>query len=103
MAGAAYRQLINEFYKENRLMAGTLKLRGESVDLCRLKANVLNVIAEADHITPPCQSEGVMAKIGSEDKTLLRVKGGHIGIMAGSGAEKNTWPHIEQWLAARTH
>ena len=24
MAGAAYRQLINEFYKENRLMAGTL-------------------------------------------------------------------------------
>ena len=35
------------------------------------------------------------------DKELFRVKGGHIGIMAGSGAEKNTWPHIEQWLAAR--
>jgi polyhydroxyalkanoate synthase len=102
MAGGAYRQLINEFYKENRLMEGTLALRGERVDLGRLRANVLNVIAEADHITPPCQSEGVMARIGSRDKEVFRVHGGHIGIMAGSGAERTTWPHIEQWLAARS-
>jgi polyhydroxyalkanoate synthase subunit PhaC len=101
MAGGAYRQLINELYKENRLMEGTLFLRGERVDLGKLTANVLNVIAEADHITPPCQSEGVMAKVGSRDKEVFRVRGGHIGIMAGSGAEKTTWPHIEQWLAAR--
>ena len=101
MAGAAYRQLINDFYKENRLVKGTLVLRGERVDLGKLTANVLNVIAEADHITPPCQSEGVMPLIGSRDKELFRVKGGHIGIMAGSGAERTTWPHLEQWLAAR--
>jgi len=102
MTGGAYRQLINAFYKENRLMNGTLELRGERVDLSKLRANILTVIAENDHITPPCQSEGVMAKIGSQDKELFRVRGGHIGIMAGSGAEKNTWPHIQQWLAART-
>jgi polyhydroxyalkanoate synthase len=102
MAGGAYRQLINEFYKENRLFEGKLLLRGEPVDLGRLKASVLNVIAEADHITPPCQSEGIMDRIGSSDKELFRVHGGHIGIMAGSGAEKTTWPHIEQWLAARS-
>lgn len=102
MTGGAYRQLINEFYKENRLMAGTLALRGERVDLSHFEANVLNVIAENDHITPPCQSEGIMSKIGSTDKEVFRVRGGHIGIMAGSGAEKTTWPHIEQWLAARS-
>jgi len=101
MAGGAYRQLINELYKENRLVEGRMVLRGERVDLSKLTASVLNVIAEADHITPPCQSEGVMLKIGSKDKELFRVKGGHIGIMAGSGAEKNTWPHIDRWLSAR--
>jgi polyhydroxyalkanoate synthase len=101
MAGGAYRQLINEFYKENRLMEGKLVLRRERVDLGRLRANVLNVIAETDHITPPCQSQGVMPKISSQDKEVFRVKGGHIGIMAGSSAERTTWPHIEQWLAAR--
>ena len=102
MAGAAYQQLINELYKENKLIKGTLQIRGERVDLSRLKANLLNVIAEADHITPPCQSESIMDLVGSQDKDVLRVRGGHIGIMAGSGAEKNTWPHIDQWLAARS-
>jgi len=102
MAGGAYRQLINEFYKENRLVQGKLVMRGERVDLAHLTANVLNVIAEGDHITPPCQSEGIMARIGSQDKEVFRVRGGHIGIMAGSGAERNTWPHIEAWLAARS-
>ncbi|QEG00768.1 Poly-beta-hydroxybutyrate polymerase [Stieleria maiorica] len=102
MAGGAYKQLINEFYKENKLMKGTMQLRGETVDLKKLKANLLNVIAEADHITPPCQSEAVMDAVGSEDKEVLRVRGGHIGIMAGRGAEKNTWPHIEAWLAERS-
>ena len=101
MAGGAYRQLINDFYKENRLMEGNLVLRGERVDLANLRANLLNVIAESDHITPPCQSEAAMTKIGSSDKEVFRVRGGHIGIMAGSGAEKNTWPHIHHWLSAR--
>ena len=102
MAGEAYRQLINDFYKENRLMNGTLLIRGERVDLSQLRASVLNVIAEADHITPPCQSERVLDLFGSQDKEVFRVRGGHIGIMAGRGAEKNTWPHIEKWLADRS-
>jgi polyhydroxyalkanoate synthase len=101
MAGAAYRQMIHEFYKENRLRAGTLVLRGEPVDLANLKASVLNVIAEADHITPPSQSEKILDLFGSRDKEVFRVRGGHIGIMAGSGAEHKTWPHIEAWLGKR--
>ncbi len=102
MAGAAYRQLINEFYKENKLINGTLTLRGERVDLSKLRANLMNVIAESDHITPPCQSEGIMDKVGSKEKELFRIRGGHIGIMAGSGAEKRTWPHIDEFLGARS-
>ena len=102
MAGAAYQQLINEFYKDNKLIEGTLRIRGEQVNLRYLTANLFNVIAESDHITPPCQSEGIMDLVGSQDKELFRVRGGHIGIMAGSGAEKNTWPHIDEWLSVRS-
>jgi len=101
MPGGAYRQLINEFYKQNRLMEGKLALRGEPVDLAKLTASVLTVTADVDHITPPCQSAGAVERMGSKDKEIFRVHGGHIGIMAGSGAEKTTWPHIERWLAAR--
>ncbi len=77
-------------------------IRGERVDLSRIKASLLNVIALADHISPPCQSESIMTKVSSTDRLLLKVKGGHIGMMAGSGAQKYTWPHIDSWLAARS-
>ena len=50
MAGGAYRQLIVDFYRNNRLIKGTLKIRGELVNLKRLRANLLTVIAEGDHI-----------------------------------------------------
>jgi polyhydroxyalkanoate synthase len=102
MAGGVYRQLIVDLYRNNRLMNGELKIRGESVDLKKLRANLLTVIAEADHITPPCQSEPIVSKVSSTDKEVYRVNGGHIGIMAGSGAHKQTWPHIDEWLGARS-
>jgi polyhydroxyalkanoate synthase len=102
MTGATYRQLIQELYRENRLIEGAWTLRGERVDLSRIRANLLNVIALADHISPPCQSESIMTKVSSQDQLLLKVKGGHIGMMAGSGALKFTWPHIDSWLAARS-
>ena len=102
MAGGAYRQLIVDLYRNDRLMKGELKIRGEIVDLKRLRANLLTVIAEGDHITPPCQSEAILPKVGTSDTEIYRVRGGHIGIMAGSGAHKHTWPHIDSWLASRS-
>ncbi|MGB6131660.1 MAG: alpha/beta fold hydrolase [Acidobacteriaceae bacterium] len=102
MAGAAYRQLIVELYRHNRLIRNELIVRGERVDLGRMRANLLTVIAEGDHITPPCQSETLLTKAGSRDKEVYRIAGGHIGIMAGSGAPRSTWPHLEEWLSARS-
>lgn len=103
MAGAAYRQLIDDFYRNNLLIQNRLHLRGERVDLGQIRANLLTVIAEGDHITPPCQSEAILEKVSSADKQLYRIPGGHIGIMAGSAAHRTTWPHIEEWLRARSH
>src|SRR5215472_16973217 len=102
IAGGAYRQLVVDLYRHNRLMDGTLRLRGEMVDLGRIRASVLNVVAAEDHIVPPQQTAGVMDKLGAADKELLKIPGGHIGMMAGSPAIKRTWPLIEAWLAARS-
>jgi polyhydroxyalkanoate synthase subunit PhaC len=102
MAGGAFRQLIVDLYQNNRLVEGNLMIRGERVDLINIRANLMNVIAEGDHISPPCQSEGIMTKVGSQDKELYRIPGGHIGIMAGSAASKRTWPHIDAWLGKRS-
>ena len=102
LAGAAFRQLIVDLYRNDKLMRGEFEIRGQKVDLGRIRANLLTVIAQGDHITPACQSESVMRKVSSKDKELFRVAGGHIGIMAGSGAHKITWPHINGWLGPRS-
>ena len=70
--------------------------------MSRIKANLMTVIAANDHITPACQSETLQNKVSSKDKELFRIRGGHIGIMAGSDAAKNTWPHIDAWLDQRS-
>lgn len=102
MAGAAYRQLIVDFYRNNRLMKGELRIADRLVDLGKIRANLLNVIAKGDHITPPCQSEALLTKVGSRDKEIYHIPGGHIGMMAGSSAPRTTWPHIDAWLGARS-
>ncbi len=101
-AGGAFRQWVVEFFRENRLMENKLVMRGQVVNVANIKAALLNVIADKDHIVPSCQSLSVMDRIGSSDKQLLVMKGGHIGMMAGSGARKRVWPQIDGWLAARS-
>jgi polyhydroxyalkanoate synthase len=102
MAGGAYRQLIVDLYRNNRLIKNELQIRNQIVNLRCIRASLLTVIAETDHITPPCQSEAILSKVSSTDKEAYRIRGGHIGIMAGSSAHRTTWPHIEQWLRARS-
>lgn len=102
IAGGAFRQLIDDLYRNNRLIQNELMIRGHRVDLSQVTANLLNVIALGDHITPPCQSASIMDKVGSADRELLKIKGGHIGMMAGNQARKQTWPLIDAWLAKRS-
>ncbi|MDW8145331.1 MAG: alpha/beta fold hydrolase [Roseiflexaceae bacterium] len=101
-AGAAYRQLVVDLYRENRLMNGTWIMRGRPVNLGDIKASLLNIIARQDHIVPPCQSETILDRVSSTDKHQIIMPGGHIGIMAGSGARRGLWPQIDAWLADRS-
>src|SRR6516164_3306342 len=70
MAGAAYRQLIVELYRNNALIQNRMRVKNELVDLSRITANLLTVIAQGDHITPPCQSEAILGKVSSQDKEV---------------------------------
>ena len=102
IAGGVFRQLIVDLYRHNRLMNGTMRVRGKVVELGHVRASVLDVLATEDHIVPPEQTEGGHEALGSDDKMLLKIPGGHIGIMAGSAAIKRTWPQIDAWLAPRS-
>ncbi|MDQ3850068.1 MAG: alpha/beta fold hydrolase [Actinomycetota bacterium] len=98
----AYREWITWMYKENRLVRGRLRLRGERVDLGRIEQNLLVITAGADHIAPPPGTVPLLDRVSSADVTHLDRPGGHIGLMAGSRAREQIWPDIAGWLADRS-
>ncbi len=98
----AYREWITWMYKENRLVRGRMRLRGERVDLGRIEENLLVVTAGADHIAPPPGTRPLLDLVASEDVTHFDRSGGHIGLMAGSKAKLEIWPDIAEWLRERS-
>jgi polyhydroxyalkanoate synthase len=89
-------------YQENRLVKGTMRLRGERVDLSRIDQNLLVVTAGADHIAPPPGTAPILDLAQSADITHIDRPGGHIGLMAGSKARDEIWPDLAEWLAERS-
>jgi polyhydroxyalkanoate synthase len=101
-AGRAYREWITWMYKENRLVKGTMRLRGRRVDLRRIEQNLCVVTAGSDHITRRPETLPLLDLVSSEDVTHLDRPGGHIGLMAGSKAKDEIWPDIADWLRQRS-
>lgn len=100
--GEAYRQWIGEFYQKNKLIKDELYIRGHQVKLSNIKANVLNIAADRDHIAIPEQTKRLMDKISSKDKAFHLVPAGHVSVTVGKSAVKHTYPLIDQWVAERS-
>ncbi|MGD8191608.1 class III poly(R)-hydroxyalkanoic acid synthase subunit PhaC [Brevibacillus ginsengisoli] len=101
--GAAFKQWIRDFYQQNKLIKGELVLRGHRVDLSQIKANLLTVVAERDHIALPCQSIALNNVVSSEDKSVLELPTGHVSIVNSGVALKQFFPALNEWLSARSN
>ncbi|HSN97520.1 MAG TPA: alpha/beta fold hydrolase [Candidatus Nanopelagicales bacterium] len=100
--GEVYRQYIKDCYQENNFVNGRMKVGGETVDLSRIKAPLLNLIAENDTIAPPKSSEILNTLVSSTDKEIMRFPVGHIGLSTSSKGPKQIWPKVAGWIAARS-
>ncbi|MBI5741824.1 MAG: class III poly(R)-hydroxyalkanoic acid synthase subunit PhaC [Nitrospirae bacterium] len=101
--GECYRQFMKDFYQENKLIKGTLKIGDRKVDLKNITMPLLNVYAKADHLVPPNSTKPLNELVGSKDKELYEFNGGHIGVFVGSRSQKELAPAIAQWLIKRAH
>lgn len=95
---AAYETYIRELYQENRLIAGTHHVRGRRVDLSTIRCPVMTIAAEQDTICPLASARGLNDRVGSTEKELLVVPGGHVGAVVGSRAEAVLYPAIASWV-----
>jgi polyhydroxyalkanoate synthase len=60
---------------------------------------LLVITAASDHIAPRDGTMPLFEVVGSRDVTHFDRPGGHIGLVAGSGAKRELWPDIVTWLA----
>ena len=96
--GEAFRQLNNDFYKENKLVKNELTIRGEKVHLGNINMSLLVVNAKHDHLVLEEQSLPLLDLVSSEDKTYQLVEAGHISL-ALSGKLAGI---VGDWLSERS-
>jgi polyhydroxyalkanoate synthase len=97
-----YRQYIKDCYQQNLFCQGRMEVGGERVELGRIRASLLNIIAEQDTIALPPMSESLPKLVGSPDAQTVRFPVGHIGLSASSKSPTKVWPAIASWIAARS-
>lgn len=102
MAGGAFRQFVKDYFRANELIRGEHVVDGQRVDLSRIDASFLNVVAQFDHLVAPSQSMTIMDEISSEDKELKIIPSTHVGIMASGRARYKLWPSLVEWLEPRS-
>ncbi len=103
VAGEAFRQFVVEYVRGNQLIKGKHEVKGQRVDLSNIKAALLNIIAQYDHLVVPSQSESIMELVSSQDKELKVIPATHVGIMASARAQYKLWPEVVDWLGPRSN
>jgi polyhydroxyalkanoate synthase len=77
MPAAMHAFYLRNFYVENRLAKGTLRIAGQQIDLADIKKNAYVVSAENDHIVP-WQSAYASTRLLSGPVRFVLSSGGHI-------------------------
>ena len=94
-----FRRFVADFYQQNRLVEGTLRLDGEAVDLGCLAMPVLNVYARQDHLVPAESARALARLVPSTRYRECPLPGGHLGVFL-SGRNRNRFiPELVNLLA----
>ena len=100
--GECFRQVTKEVVQQNKFYKGELELGGRRADLGNIRCSFLAIAAQNDHIVPIkatlCQEQ----LVGSADKEMVVMPGGHVGLAAGRRASQTLWPKVAAWLAERS-
>jgi poly[(R)-3-hydroxyalkanoate] polymerase subunit PhaC len=100
--GEFFRQWVRDFYQDNRLYRGELRLAGRPVRLNAIRCPLLVVGAKEDYIAPPACVRALLDAVGGRDNEYVELPGGHISLIAGRGAAAHCWPRVSGWLAKRS-
>ena len=94
--GAFYLWIVRNLFRDNALIAGSLEVGGQRVDLSRIDMPLNLMGGATDHITPPAQVFALADCASTPDELTTRhtSSGGHLGLFMGHEALREHWPRI---------
>jgi polyhydroxyalkanoate synthase len=92
--------MIRSLSRDNALLTGEVVLAGRPRRLADITCPFLNVYGTHDHVTPPASVAPLTGLVGSARADAVALKAGHIGLLVGGSARRQTLPQITEWLAA---
>jgi polyhydroxyalkanoate synthase len=99
--GACYAQYIEQLYRRNLLLRGGFTVAGRAAELTNIRAPVMAVAFEDDHIVPLGSAAPLVDRVASVDKQLLVQPGGHVGAVVSRKAATRLWPAMANFWATR--
>jgi poly(3-hydroxyalkanoate) synthetase len=100
--GECYARYIDELYRGNRLMTGGFTLAGRPAELANIRCPVLALAFNDDNIVPVASAAALIDRVGSTDKQLVAMGGGHVGAVVSRKAATRLWPVMSEFWAQRS-
>jgi polyhydroxyalkanoate synthase subunit PhaC len=73
------------------------------INLKNIDMPFLNIVAKRDDLVALSSSKALNdALTGSNDKSIIELNSGHVGLMIGKNAHKELWPEVGKWLRERS-
>ncbi|WP_298690893.1 alpha/beta fold hydrolase [uncultured Sphingomonas sp.] len=94
LTAAAGRELVLDFFGQDRPGRGTWRVAGRAIDPSALACPTLDIVSTTDRIVPAASA----ANIGRR----LTLAQGHVGMMVGGRARTLLWEPLARWLSDPT-
>ncbi len=104
MPGRLFEEVVDQLYREDRFMRGTLTVRGRSIGPTDVVCPLLAVHDPRSLIIPPASIAVFLAAVANRNKCLLPYNGdkgialAHVGALVGTSAHRQLWPAIFRWI-----
>ena len=102
--GAFYLWIVEHLFQNNELIAGTLRIGADTIDLRHITCPLYLLAGATDHITPPRQVFALADYAGTPTAQILQrqTTGGHLGLFMGREALRSHWSPLFREIAAQS-
>ncbi len=96
--GSTYIQFIEDCYQRNLLINNKMRIDSQIIDLRKIRAPLLNILAKYDHIVPLSAGNTLKDIYSGKSYEEIVFPSSHTGLSVSRKAHLNLWPKVCEWL-----